>query len=115
MSRAPDRGAAASGGIGDGEPAGIPVQVIDNVAEGRFEVAGQGELASLIYSIEGGKLYLMHTDVSEALEGRGYGSALVRAAMEHAEHEHLRVVPWCLFARAYLRRHPEYDALITPE
>jgi predicted GNAT family acetyltransferase len=35
---------------------------------------------------------------------------LVRAAVNYARAHHLRVVPACPFARAYLQRHPEQVA-----
>ena len=36
---------------------------------------------------------------------------LVRAAMLHARNEGLRVDPQCSYADAWMRRHPEFDAL----
>lgn len=50
---------------------------------------------------------LSHTEVPPALEGRGYGSALVRAALAHVRAEGATVMPLCPFVVAYLRRHPD--------
>jgi len=86
-----------------------PISVVNNVSDGRFELSEGGELASLRYMMRDGKLYLIHTEVPKALEGRGYASALARTALEYAKREHLQVVPWCPFVRAYLRRHPETE------
>lgn len=91
------------------------MKVTDNAAAGRFEITDSGQLASLSYVVRQGKLYLIHTEVPTALEGRGYGSALARSALDYAEREHLRVVPRCPFVRAYLRRHPEYSVLVEGE
>jgi uncharacterized protein len=88
-----------------------PVDVINNAADKRFEISESGKIASLTYTMRSGKLYLIHTEVPEALEGRGYGSALARTALEYAKREHLRVIPLCPFASSYLERHPEYASL----
>jgi predicted GNAT family acetyltransferase len=91
------------------------MEVINNVAGGRFEIDEGSQLASLRYSERNRKLYLIHTEVPEALQGRSYASTLARTALEYAKREHLRVVPVCPFVRAYLRRHPEYASLVEHE
>jgi len=48
-----------------------------------------------------------HTEVDRALEGRGVAAALVRAALEHARREGLKVEPECGYTRSYMERHPE--------
>ena len=56
---------------------------------------------------------LVHTEVPPALEGRGIAAALVRAALEHATAEGLRVRPRCSYVNAYLARHPEFRPLLA--
>ncbi len=82
-----------------------------NETEQRFELQVDGRRAVLEYVRRGDRMYLVHTEVPEELEGRGYGSVLARAALEHARREQLRVVPTCPFVRAFMGRHPEYAAL----
>jgi predicted GNAT family acetyltransferase len=89
--------------------------VIDNAARRRFELDLGGQLAWLSYVVREGELVLIHTEVPKRLEGRGYGSALARTALEYATREHLRVVPRCPFVRRYLQRHPEYTSLVRRE
>ena len=55
-------------------------QVVDRPDLGRFELTMDGHTAELVYRIVGGHLVLVHTEVPEALEGRGIGGALVEAA-----------------------------------
>ncbi|MGA2528470.1 MAG: GNAT family N-acetyltransferase [Acidimicrobiales bacterium] len=86
---------------------GIAVSVIDNAEEHRFELRVEGQLAHLDYRCSGGRLVLVHTEVPEALSGRGLGGELVEAALEVAISRGLSVVPACSFASSFLRKHPE--------
>lgn len=86
-------------------PDGPPV--VDVTAESRFVVTAEGREAELVYELAPGRLVLVHTGVPDELGGRGMGGRLVRAAVERASSEHLVVVPWCPFARRWLRQHPE--------
>ncbi|HET8984720.1 MAG TPA: GNAT family N-acetyltransferase [Trueperaceae bacterium] len=54
-----------------------------------------------------------HTEVPESLSGFGIGSALVKAALDHARAVGVNVIPRCPFVAAYMRRHPEEQDLIT--
>jgi uncharacterized protein len=65
------------------------------------------------YRREGDTLTLLSTQVPDAAEGGGVGSALARAALDFARAEHLRVVPRCPFTAAYIERHPEYQDLLA--
>jgi predicted GNAT family acetyltransferase len=92
------------------------VAVVDNPGESRFEARTPEGLALLTYERREGRLFLLHTEVPDALEGRGVGSQLVRTALDQARTEGARVVPYCAFVQAYLQRHPEYRELVqAPE
>jgi uncharacterized protein len=87
-------------------PAGN-VDVVDLPTEGRFVIRGAHDEAELVYALEGGRLELLHTEVPEAWSGHGMGSRLVRAALDRARAEGLTVVPWCPYARRWLKEHPD--------
>jgi uncharacterized protein len=76
----------------------------------RFLLEEDGLEAELQYRKRADRLILIHTEVPDALGGRGIGARLVRAAIAHARAEHLTVVPWCPFARRWLTDHPEAAA-----
>jgi uncharacterized protein len=95
---------------------GIAMPSVDSVRHNqvasRFEVQVEGQLARCDYRLQDGVMLLVHTEVPPALEGRGIGAALVRAALEHASAAGLRVRPRCSFVSAFLSRHPEYRELL---
>ena len=87
--------------------------VIDVPEQGRFELDVDGHVAELVYRVEGSHLVLIHTEVPEALGGRGLGGQLVRAAVARAAAEDLTIVPRCPFARRWLERHPDVTAAVS--
>ena len=81
----------------------------------RFTVTEDGQVAVVDYTIdrgpEAGVMVITHTLVPRSLEGRGIAGALVRAALDHARAQGLKVQPACSYADAWMRRHPDYDTL----
>lgn len=86
--------------------------VRDDAAEQRFELRTDHGTAVLAYRRDGDRLVLTHTEVPQADEGEGHGSALVAAAFDRARRDGLRVVPICPFVTAWLDRHPEHRDIV---
>lgn len=78
-----------------------------NVAEGQFEITQENQTALLQYRRSGETIRLIHTEVPEALRGRGLANQLARAALDFAHFNQLKVVPICPFIKVYLQKHPE--------
>ena len=53
-----------------------------------------------------------HTFVPRALRGRGVASRLVTHALRYAQAQRISVIPTCPFVAAFIRRHPEYAAVL---
>ena len=81
--------------------------IVRNDGAGRFELATAPEQGQLSFQQDEGRLTLVHTEVADDLEGQGVASALIRAALDHAEREGLTVVPECPFVANWLERHPD--------
>jgi predicted GNAT family acetyltransferase len=79
----------------------------------RFEVELENLLCVIDYQLNGKVLTLPHVGVPEPLEGRGIAGELTRAALDWARTEKYRVIPVCPYVQAWLRRHPEYQDLIS--
>jgi predicted GNAT family acetyltransferase len=72
-----------------------------------------GRLAGFsAYVVGAGTLNVVHTEVDDAFEGHGVGSALVRQMLDQLrERTDVTVATSCPFVRAWLRRHPDYQEL----
>jgi len=84
----------------------------DNTEEHRYELDVDGEIATVYYRLAPGVITLVHTEVPEALGGRGIGSKLVRAVLEDVRARGLKVVPRCPFVTAWMGKHPEFNDLL---
>jgi predicted GNAT family acetyltransferase len=92
------------------------MEVRDNPEESRFElVDGDEVVGEILYRRFPDRIVLVHTEVSPAREGQGLASRLVAGALDDIRATGLRVVPVCPFVRAYLRRHQEYEDLVTTD
>ncbi|MDO5624983.1 MAG: GNAT family N-acetyltransferase [Pseudomonadota bacterium] len=82
-----------------------------NEAAHRFELhLGDHTAVEVFERFDGGIAYL-HTIVPKALEGRGVGSRLVHHVLDYAAQNGLKVRPDCPFVKAYIDKHPEYQAI----
>ena len=90
--------------------------VRDNPSSERYELLLEEKvIGTILYDTRPGAVVLIHTDVDQAYEGRGFGSRLISGALDDIRERGLTVVPVCRFVRAYLDRHPEYTDLVTRE
>jgi predicted GNAT family acetyltransferase len=77
----------------------------------RFDTEAEGHAAHLEYRLKGNVLVIAHTEVPEAIGGRGIAGKLVRAAVEYARDAGLKVAPVCSYSSEWMDRHPEYADL----
>ena len=83
------------------------LEIVDVPAESRYVARQDGNEAELVYRLDGDRLVLVHTGVPDALGGHGLGGRLVQTAVERARAGALTLVPWCPFARRWLREHED--------
>lgn len=89
------------------------LEFVNNEAASRWEARLDGEVAGYSeYRKRPGRMVFTHTVVEPQYEGRGVGSGLAKAALDATVAAQQRIVAYCPFISAYLRRHHEYDASV---
>ncbi|MET7328618.1 GNAT family N-acetyltransferase [Nonomuraea sp. NPDC005650] len=91
----------------------MPIEVVDNSTENRFEVLVDGKVAGFAdYRLLPTKIVFTHTEVLPAYEGQGLAGKLVAFALQASADTGLRVVPLCPYVAKYIERHPEFQGLV---
>lgn len=85
-----------------------------NADKKRFELDVDGHTA-IIESIlaKGDIMFLTHTEVPVALEGKGVGKRIVESALNYIKDHNYKLAPLCPFVAAYLKRHPEWEPILA--
>ncbi len=91
------------------------IHVVDNPAAGRLEVRLGAHVAFAEYRLLASGILFPHTEVPEALGGKGIGSMLVKAGLAMAREKGLKVMPVCPFFASYMTKHPETHDLLHPD
>jgi len=85
----------------------------DNEDDNRFEVSIDGAVAFINYLKRDNVYYLIHTEVPQSLQGRGIAGALVEKALKYLEADGFKMMPYCPYVQAYLKRHTEWNRLVA--
>ena len=93
-------------------PADESLKIIHNPDLNRFEASLPEGTAELVYMKVGDTLIFHHTEVPEALEGRGIASTLAKTGLEYVKENNISAAALCPFVKAYVQRHPEYQSLL---
>jgi len=82
----------------------------------RYEVTVDDHLAGFaVYrDVEGVRVFT-HTEVFDAYEGQGVGSALARGALDEVRARGGRLVAQCPFIAGYIERHDAYRDLVDDD
>lgn len=91
----------------------MEIQIVNNAEESRFETTVDGHLAKVDYRLIGGKkIALIHTEVPKELSSQGVGNQLAKFSLDYSRAQGWRVLPYCPFIAAYIKRHPEYNDIV---
>jgi len=93
----------------------MDIQHIEHGSKGAFIIKENNErLAEMTYSKAGDSLIIIdHTEVSDALRGKGAGKQLVIAAVEYARANQLKILPLCPFAKSVFDKTPEFSDVLS--
>ncbi|TDC91274.1 N-acetyltransferase [Nonomuraea deserti] len=88
----------------------MPVDVVDNPTESRFEIHVDGKVAGFAdYRLLPTKIVFKHTEVLPEFQGQGLAGKLVGHALRMSADTGLRLVPLCTYVARYIERHPEFQ------
>ncbi len=88
-------------------------ELVDNTERKQYEFHIEGYVPKIEYiKTKNGEIYLTHTEVPVALEGRGIGSQLTEKTLVYIESKGLRIVPLCPFVAGYVKKHPEWKRIL---
>jgi uncharacterized protein len=91
----------------------MPDEVHDNTAARRFELQLDGATAFVAYQKSENAVRLIHTEVPEALSGRGVGSRLAKGTLELLRKSGTQVIAECSFVAEYVKKHPEFQDILA--
>jgi predicted GNAT family acetyltransferase len=87
--------------------------IINNTAKHRYELDTDGHIAATYYTIGGGVITFVHTEVPPELSGKGIGSRLIKGALDQVRADGLKVIAQCPFVKAFIEKHPDYANLLS--
>jgi predicted GNAT family acetyltransferase len=97
------------------------IEVTDNPAAGAFELRDAGRLIGIArYAVVPAsgdrpeRLVFFHTEVSRAYEGQGLAGRLATEALDQTVAAGRTVVAVCPYITAFLKRHDDYAAHVSP-
>ena len=86
----------------------MQIQRDEHGRKGAFYIDEDGEwIAELTYVRDDGTMTIDHTEVDEKLRGEGVGEDMVRAAVDYARENGLKIKPACPYARKVIEETPE--------
>lgn len=88
------------------------MNLIDNQEDKQYEIQAESQVIRIEYIKAQDKIYLTHTEVPQSLEGKGYGSQIIKMALEDIEEKELTLIPMCPFVAGYIKKHPEWKKLV---
>ena len=99
----------------DGQRGKAATVIRHDANDRRFSTVVEGSRGYMEYERVDEVMVLTHTIVPKEIGGRGIAGQLVRAALDFAREQGLKVRPECSYADAWMRKHPDYDALRVSE
>ncbi|WP_322969604.1 GNAT family N-acetyltransferase [Faecalibacter sp. LW9] len=92
----------------------LALDVIKNDTTNRFELTVDGIIAFIDFKQKDQLIKLIHTEVPEALGGRGVAAALVEKTLVFLETNNFSLYPYCPYVYAYIKRHPDWKRVVDP-
>lgn len=88
----------------------MEIQHDQTATKGTFYIGEKNKpMADMTYSKAGSNTIIIdHTEVSDALKGKGAGKQLVTAAVDYARQNKIKIIPLCPFAKSVFEKVKEF-------
>ncbi len=90
----------------------MKLSVTNNGQKNRFEAELEGKTAFIEYESQGDIFNLTHTEVPKEIEGKGFGTQLVKETLDIIKKQEKRIKPTCPFIAHFIEEKPEYKSLV---
>ena len=91
----------------------MEIEVIHEKGNERFVIYAEGNEVYVEYTMRNNTIDLNHTYTHPALRGKGLAAHVVRAALEFAKENNLKVIPTCSYTQAFIAKNDEYKKLVA--
>jgi predicted GNAT family acetyltransferase len=92
----------------------MQIQRDEHGRKGAFYIDEGGEwIAELTYFKSGDTMTIDHTEIDEKLRGEGIGQDMVKAAVEYARENGLKIKAVCPYAKKVIERTPEFQDVLA--
>jgi len=88
-------------------------EVIHEKENERFVIYTEGNEVYVEYTMTEKEINLYHTYTHPALRGKGLAAQVVRAALEFAKENNLKVIPTCSYVQSFIAKNDEYKKLVA--
>jgi len=95
------------------KPIFVEVALVKNESKKRFEIEIERKYAFTNYGEFGSQIALVHTETDPELEGTGAASAVVEKTLHYLEDHNMKLLPFCPFVFAYIKRFPEWKRIVS--
>ena len=91
----------------------MEIQRDEHGRKGAFFIDEDGEwIAELTYFKNNGIMTIDHTEIDEKLRGEGIGPDMVKAAVDYARANGLKIKALCPYAKKVIDRTPEFQDVL---
>ena len=88
------------------------IPLVRNAEKSRFEISVDDHIGFINYGEMGDQVALVHTEVDPVLSGRGVASALVEKTLLLIEENNKKILPYCPYVLAYIKKHPQWKRIV---
>jgi len=88
-------------------------KVIHEKENERFVIYLEGNEVYVEYTMRNNEIDLNHTYTNPALRGKGLAAHVVRAALEFAKENNIKVIPTCSYVQSFIEKNKEYKELVV--